>query len=243
MTVIIDFSHRSNNSSMVDNTEFAIKISNKDSSNFTISSNDLVGLTSTRLYAFCGCNLTSVNLPSVVTVGSNTFLNCKLLTYADLQSATTISGSAFQGCSALSSVNLPSVTTLAGNAFNNCTSLSSISLPLVKSLLTNTFSYCTSLASVDLSGLEYTSGSNSFGNCTNLTSLNFPSIKSIGASLFNSTVLSKLKTITIGNAVTSLNSYSFRYQTAITSIIIAKPAGSITGAPWGATNATVTWTG
>jgi len=80
-----------------------------------------------------------------------------------------------------------------------------------------------------------------FSNCTSLTSINIPnSVTSIGNSAFYN--CKALKSITIPNSVTSIEDHAF-YSSSLTSIIINKPEGSISGSPWGATNATVQWTG
>ena len=52
-----------------------------------------------------------------------------------------------------------------------------------------------------------------------------------------------LALIVIPKNVTSIASNSFSGCTALTEINIHKPEGSIEGAPWGATNATVNWLG
>lgn len=80
------------------------------------------------LYGLGGCeNLTSINLPNVVTVGDSGFYNCKLL----------------------KSVNLPKLTSLGNNGFNN-TGLESINLPLCNKIGSSSFSYTKQLVSVIL---------------------------------------------------------------------------------------------
>ena len=84
----------------------------------------------------------------------------------------------------------------------------------------NTFSNSTGLMMpVILPEHLTTLGNSAFGNCRRLTS------------------------VTIPGSVTSINEYAFYSCSNLTEIIINKPSGSISGAPWGATNATITWTG
>lgn len=79
-------------------------------------------------YGLGGCeNLTSINLPNVVTVGDSGFYNCKLL----------------------KSVNLPKLTSLENNGFNS-TGLESINLPLCNKIGNSSFSYTKQLVSVIL---------------------------------------------------------------------------------------------
>jgi len=50
-----------------------------------------------------------------------------------------------------------------------------------------------------------------------------------------------ITSLTIPSSVTNISSSAFRTCTNLTSIIIEKSEGSISGAPWGATGATVSW--
>lgn len=65
-------------------------------------------------------------------------------------------------------------------------------------------------------------------------------VTSIGNLAFESCDL--LKEIEIPSSMTAINDYAFEYS-ALEKIIIHKPENSIPGAPWGASNATVVWTG
>lgn len=65
------------------------------------------------------------------------------------------------------------------------------------------------------------------------------SVKSIGRYAFAN--CGDLSSITIPDNVETINEEAFADSTNLTSITVNKPQGSISGAPWGATNATVTW--
>lgn len=63
-------------------------------------------------------------------------------------------------------------------------------------------------------------------------------------SFSSSTVWSKLKKIGVPSSVTSIAAIAFDSRMPnLEEIIIHKPQDSISGAPWGAANATVTWDG
>lgn len=85
-------------------------------------------------------------------------------------------------------------------------------------------------------------GNHAFYSCTALTNITISnSVISIGNSAFYG--CTGLTSITIPNSVTSIAPSAFNSCTNLTTITINKAAGSITGAPWGAPNATVVWTG
>ena len=128
---------------------------------------------------------------------------------------------AFQGCSGLEEVAIPNnVTEIQGGAFQGCSSLPSITLS-------------DSLTAIN---------DGAFQGCSSLSSIVFPSsLTSIGQSAFGG--CSSLTSITIPENVTSIGQNAFSGCSNLTEIIINKSEGSISGAPWGATNATIVWTG
>lgn len=78
---------------------------------------------------------------------------------------------------------------------------------------------CSSLANVIIGTNVRTIGRSAFANCTALTSMEVPS------------------------NVETIDSEAFSNSSNLTTITVNKSEGSITGAPWGATNATIVWTG
>lgn len=129
----------------------------------------------------------------------------------------------FANCSSLNNIEFSSVATAGDSALKLCTSLTSVDLVGCTFINSSAFEGCTALSSVTLhSGLTFI-GNLSFKDCTALTSIEIPS------------------TVTTIKRGDSYN--SFKGCTNLTQIIIHKPQDSISGAPWGATNATVTWTG
>lgn len=126
------------------------------------------------------------------------------------------------------------------------------------------FMFQSSLESVEFPSTLTTIGNNAFCVCRNLTSINLPnSLVTIGSSAFEDTSLSGTLTIpasvkTIGNYAfcylndktkevvfkgtpNSLDSDIFYHSYGITSIKVPWSEGDIPNAPWGATEATVTY--
>lgn len=126
----------------------------------------------------------------------------------------------FDGCTNLTSATFTKATKVCHGAFGACYALESISLLEVKEIETSAFQYC-GLKSINMPKIETLSDDNSywgiFSYCP-MTDINIPStIKSIGKYAFDSSKL--------------------------TQITIDRKAGAISGSPWGATGATVSWTG
>ena len=134
------------------------------------------------------------------------------------------------------------VTSIGKDAFMTCDHLTSITLPdTVTSFGINAFSTCTALTSIDIPSGVTELPASVFYN-TGFTEFVIPEgITTIGPTAFGTCL--KLTTITIPSTVTSMNQYVFDTCRNLTTIIVHKPEGSIPGAPWGATNATVIWDG
>lgn len=127
---------------------------------------------------------------------------------------------AFYACENLTSATFTKVIKINNGGFSYCRSLESISLPEVKEIKATAFNDC-GLKSISMPKIEVlSSDQDSWGifDSSPITTINIPStIKSIGKNAFE--------------------------RANITTINIDKPANSISGAPWGATGATVYWQG
>lgn len=119
----------------------------------------------------------------------------------------------------LTLVTLPSeVVTIGNNAFNGCVALALTSLPSgVTNIDRSAFSGCTNLALTSLPSGVTNIGNNAFSNCFNLTSIVFE------------------------GTPTSIVSNAFAGCTNLTDIKVPWAEGAVAGAPWGATNATITY--
>ena len=89
---------------------------------------------------------------SIYSLWSHAFVNCKELTSVNLPGTLIIGSCAFYTCTALSSISLPNVTTIGHSAFRSCTNLSSIDLPNVTTIGAFVFANCIKLMSIYLLG-------------------------------------------------------------------------------------------
>lgn len=178
------------------------------------------------------------------TITINTITDKTKCFYYIPNSVTSFGIYAFSGCDSLTSITIPnSVTSIDSSAFYYCTSLTSVTIPnSITSIVDSMFFSCTSLKSVVIPNSVTSIQTLAFYKCTSLTSITIPnSVTSIGSSAFED--CTSLLEIAIPDSITSINSTAFKDCTNLRSITIDKPQGSISGAPWGAPNATVTWTG
>ena len=103
-------------------------------------------------YGFGGCeNLTSVNLPNVITIESSGFINCSLLKNVTLPKVTSIGDNGFNS-TGLESISLPSCTTLGSSSFFATQQLVLAILPLVTSISGFCFNH-SSVQKIDTSSL------------------------------------------------------------------------------------------
>lgn len=103
-------------------------------------------------YGFGDCeNLTSVNLPNVITIESSGFINCRLLKNVTLPKVTSIGDNGFNS-TGLESISLPSCTTLGSGSFFATQQLLLAILPLVTSISGFCFNY-SSVQKIDTSSL------------------------------------------------------------------------------------------
>ena len=135
--------------------------------------------------AFYNTGITSINLPNILSIYSETFYTCYNLKL----------------------VNLPLAETIANNAFYYCHGLEHISLPSAKILDNNSFFICTRLSSIDIP--EVTNiGQSAFYNCA-LTEVELPKVKVIGKGAFDTNKALTSVTIRTNSLCTLENSDAF----------------------------------
>ena len=171
--------------------------------------------------AFSGKNIEALELKSTVKLnGSAQFVGCSKLKSAIIENGITgISTACFNNCVLIDSIELPnSVVELGESAFAGCSSLKSITLSTnIKKIPNSCFSG---------TGFETFSIPNESG------------VEEIQDDIFYN--CSSLKNIYIGKNVKTINSKAFRNVDSPI-IKISQEENSISGAPWGATNATIEW--
>ena len=125
----------------------------------------------------------------------------------------------FFNCTHLALTSLPeSITSIGDSAFASCLNLTLTSLPEgLTSIDENAFRKCTHLALTSLPEGLWVIGNRAFQGCTSLTSIPF-----------------KGTPTTIGSA-------PFNGCTNLTDIKVPWAEGAVSGAPWGATKATITY--
>ena len=118
----------------------------------------------------------------------------------------------------LVSVEFHEITAIRFGEFAGCTNLALTSLPAgVTSIGASAFQGCTNLALTSLPAGLTSIGEYAFGGCTSLTSITFK------------------------GTPTTINSAAFNGCTNLTEIKVPWSEGAVANAPWGATNATITY--
>lgn len=182
----------------------------------------------------------------ITTLGEKSFKDCNNLVFVTLpNSLVEIKYQSFYGCKSLKSISIPdSVTSIGQSIFYNCTSLATVKLPSnIKDVNVSMFCLCSSLASVTIPDTVAVIQMSAFSNCTSLPSTMIlpKDLKRIGGYAFDS--CNQLTRVDIQSNIIEIYDRAFYRCNSLTSITINKPENSISGAPWGATNATINWTG
>lgn len=162
---------------------------------------------------------------NVTRIENYAFYRCSKLTGTIVfpEAIAYIGDNAFNGCSGLAgTLNLPeSITYIGDGAFESTNVSGDITLPSkITSIGRSTF-YATKITSIALSNNIISIGDWAFAYCSNLTEVVIPN-----------------SVVTIAAATAA-----FQYCNSLKHIIVYNEEGAISGAPWGAANATVTWAG
>jgi hypothetical protein len=81
-----------------------------------------------------------------------------------------------------------------------------------------------------------------FYNCVNINgAIDLPNVENIGEYAFNG--CNKITEVTLGANIRTISTTAFSGCSGITLITIPRAFGTVLGAPWGATNAQIVWTG
>ena len=156
--------------------------------------------------------------PDLTSIGNyafHSFTNLALTSLPD--GVTSIGNYAFSDCTNLALTSLPDgVTTIGNNAFYRCPNLALKSMPAsLTSIGIEAFAGCTNLALISLPAGVTTISDYAFQGCTNLTEVRFEGTPS------------SISSIVFGNNLISIK--------------VPWAEGAVANAPWGATNATITY--
>ena len=174
---------------------------------------------------------TVVAIPDYLFSGTLNIKNVKIGS-----NVTSIGTRAFYNCSKLTEINIPnSVTNIGEDAFYRCSSLTGITIPeKVTSIGEYAFAYCTGLTTIRYNAEEVTSVSNAFycvGTGTAGIDVIFgDKVSKIPSFLFyirDSSYRPNIKSVTIGNSVSSIGEYAFAGCDLLTSITIPDSVTSI----------------
>lgn len=137
--------------------------------------------------------------------------------------------------------NLVGYTAIRPYAFAMCIYLALTSLPSgITSIGDNAFAGCINLALNSLPSGITSIGNNAFYSCTNLALTSLPSgLTSIGDSAFAACV--GLTSITFQGKPNSIFPSAFSDCNNLKTINVPWASGEVSGAPWGATNATINY--
>lgn len=139
-------------------------------------------------YAFYNCAITSLELPSSVTLGSNVFEKCTSLVSALLPiNLNDTSEGLFSGCEMLYNVTLPSgIKSIKSHMFEGCTSIKEITIPLnVTEISDEAFKNCSNLSEISLPNELEKISENAFMNCSGLKNICIPERTDVSDSAFD----------------------------------------------------------
>ena len=193
--------------------------------------------------AFSNCtSLTSIDFGNSVTfINSAAFSNCSSLSSIDFgDSPTRIGSNAFQNCSSLTSIDFgSSVEYIESNAFKDCSSLEDIELPNSLTVIGDGAFSGANITSIEIPESLTSIGNYAFGSnikevVWNPEILNPGSFGSYGFSGVDSleigdsvtsissdfAPLQQLTSVVIGEGVTKLNSFQFRSNHSLSSVVI-----------------------
>ena len=129
-------------------------------------------------FAFYGCNLSTIDLPSAEYVGSYAFYGNTNLSSVKLDNVLVLSDGVFRNNAKLTEISLPSVEYLGLYCFAECSNIVEMNMPKLKCISAYALSTLEKLNTLNVPSLRKI---NIYGiyNCTSLTSLNLPSIEII----------------------------------------------------------------
>lgn len=193
------------------------------------------------MFRYCR-NLKNILIANSVTyIGDYAFANCDNLGEINIpNSVTDMIGYTFMDCYNLDNVVIPdSVVNIGSSIFVNCYNLRNITLSnSITRLKFNMFMNCYNLRNVTISNSVTNIEANAFWNCNNLLNITIPnSVLNIDSNAFYR--CSNMNHVIFRGTPTFIRNTSFNNCISLNDIYVPWAEGAVSGAPWGATNATV----
>lgn len=196
-------------------------------------------------------SVTSVAPVGFTVLPSYIFMSFAKLTEVDFSRCSNlakIDDFAFSSCDKLEEINVPDTVTEIGiGAFGSCTSLTTVALPnSIVTINMGTFRGCSKLRECNMPTELVYINQNAFSNCKALTEITLPSnVFKIHSEAFAS--CSNLQTVTFTNHSDTVYENMFIQENVfdgcsnLAVINVPWSEGRVSGAPWGATNATINY--
>lgn len=189
-------------------------------------------------------HLTGAKMVGQPDIRGHLFWGCSYLeTLSVPDNITEIGNEAFNNCSKLALTSLPdSITSIGSRTFMNCNKLALTSLPSsLESIGSYAFYYCSNIAIESLpDSLTGEIYSETFYKCSKITKLRIPKgVTGVNTQAFGQ--CTGLETVTFEGTPEWMSSDAFKGCTNLTTINAPWSEGAVSGAPWGATNATINY--
>ena len=206
------------------------------------------GLTTIATKAFQGCtSITELNFPKTLkTIKSNAFYQCTALKSADIAYVETIENSAFNGCTTLESVDLTNLVTIGNQAFYGCTELKSVRLGNKLTGIGSSNFYNTNIVELTIPGSVSNVGSGVFFGCKALVTATYgEGVVSIAGKTQSTPGqiegCTAIDSLYLPSTIETIGDNAFSNPSATLTIYCAFSENAVSGAPWGATNATIVY--
>ena len=192
--------------------------------------------------AFYGDNyngkVTKLSLPKLKSAGEQAFYEMRYLEEADVKNLQTLGERGFYHCSSLKMIDLPELTEVPGYAFYGCTELETVNISKATAIGGDAFGGCNKMKSVVLGEGLTTIKSYAFRSCLALEEIVLPSTLS-QLENYAFQYCSAMKKAYFMGKPKPFSAQVFNNCSGLTDIYVAWNSGEISGAPWGATNATI----
>lgn len=188
------------------------------------------------LYGTKGLHL--VHLAALNSIGTESITHCPDLVKVEAPLAGSIASSGIRDNPLLEEVDAPLVTSISSYAFSSDSKLKKAVFPKAVVLDQGAFYGCGAVIQAEFPRVE-TIGNYAIGSFVLLEQLDLPSVKTIGYDLVYAD--SHVTVVNIGPNITSINASAFRKTSEDLVINLAVAEGVVSGAPWGATGATINY--